>query len=336
MQGVEHNTHKNQQRGSAIEVGESRGDVHERSNDGRHDGDDAQEDGTRQGDSRHDAVEILGRLLTRLHTRNETTVLLDVFRHLVGVHRNSSIEIREGDDQEEEHQVVPETVDIGESSGKSCQGLRLSETSDGHRQEHDGLSEDDRHNTSGIHFQRDVLADATVLTVADNTLGILYRDLTRTLDEGDGAHHHKEQDNQFDDEDQETRAALIETRTAFSGKRTGKTGDDTNHNDQGDTITNTLVGDLLAEPHDEQGTGDEEDDRRDPEEETRIVNAIERRHSGLGQLDKDVLDVTASRIVPEWLTADHDNLKGSVQTLPKREQLDLPVNETLIVELYSK
>ena len=71
----------------------------------------------------------------------------------------------------------------------------------------------------------------------------------------------KEQDDQFDDEDQETRAALIETRTAFSGKRTGKTGDDTNHNDQGDTITNTLVGDLLAEPHDEQGTGDEEDDR---------------------------------------------------------------------------
>lgn len=51
---------------------------------------------------------------------------------------------------------------------------------------------------------------------------------------------------------------------------------------------------------------------------------------------KDVLDVTSSRIVPEWLSADHDNLKGSVNALPKREQLDLPVNETLIVELYSK
>ena len=51
---------------------------------------------------------------------------------------------------------------------------------------------------------------------------------------------------------------------------------------------------------------------------------------------KDVLDVTSSRIVPEWLSADHDNLKGSINALPKREQLDLPVNETLIVELYSK
>ncbi len=51
---------------------------------------------------------------------------------------------------------------------------------------------------------------------------------------------------------------------------------------------------------------------------------------------KDVLDVTNSRIVPEWLSADQENLKGSVNALPKREQLDLPVNETLIVELYSK
>ena len=51
---------------------------------------------------------------------------------------------------------------------------------------------------------------------------------------------------------------------------------------------------------------------------------------------KQVLEVTSTRIVPEWLSADHANLKGSVVTLPKREQLDLPVNETLIVELYSK
>lgn len=51
---------------------------------------------------------------------------------------------------------------------------------------------------------------------------------------------------------------------------------------------------------------------------------------------EQVLEVTSTRIVPEWLSADHDNLKGSVVTLPKREQLDLPVNETLIVELYSK
>lgn len=51
---------------------------------------------------------------------------------------------------------------------------------------------------------------------------------------------------------------------------------------------------------------------------------------------KEVLDVTSSRIVPAWLSADQENLKGSITTLPKREDIEYPVNETLIVELYSK
>ena len=51
---------------------------------------------------------------------------------------------------------------------------------------------------------------------------------------------------------------------------------------------------------------------------------------------KDVLDVTASRIVPEWLSANHDALSGTVISRPKRDQIDIPVEETLIVELYSK
>ena len=51
---------------------------------------------------------------------------------------------------------------------------------------------------------------------------------------------------------------------------------------------------------------------------------------------KDVLDATAGRVVPEWLEADSDNLKGAVQNLPTREVIDVPVDEMLIVELYSK
>ncbi len=51
---------------------------------------------------------------------------------------------------------------------------------------------------------------------------------------------------------------------------------------------------------------------------------------------KDILEVTGSRIVPEWLTADHENLKGTVATRPQREQIDVPVEERFIVELYSK
>ncbi len=51
---------------------------------------------------------------------------------------------------------------------------------------------------------------------------------------------------------------------------------------------------------------------------------------------KDVLDQTHSRVVPAWLTADQENLRGNVISIPTREQIDTPVAETLIVELYSK
>ena len=51
---------------------------------------------------------------------------------------------------------------------------------------------------------------------------------------------------------------------------------------------------------------------------------------------KDILEVTSGRLVPEWLEADQENLKGTVKELPNREAIDVPVNEMLIVELYSK
>lgn len=51
---------------------------------------------------------------------------------------------------------------------------------------------------------------------------------------------------------------------------------------------------------------------------------------------KAILESTAGRLVPEWLESDQENLKGVVKELPTREMIDVPVNEMLIVELYSK
>ncbi len=51
---------------------------------------------------------------------------------------------------------------------------------------------------------------------------------------------------------------------------------------------------------------------------------------------KDVLEVTGARLVPGWLEADQENLAGTVKEMPTRDQIDVPVNEMLIVELYSK
>jgi small subunit ribosomal protein S4 len=51
---------------------------------------------------------------------------------------------------------------------------------------------------------------------------------------------------------------------------------------------------------------------------------------------KDIQEVTGSKVVPQWLELDKDNLTGKVIALPLREDVDLPVEEHLIVELYSK
>ncbi len=51
---------------------------------------------------------------------------------------------------------------------------------------------------------------------------------------------------------------------------------------------------------------------------------------------KDILEATEGRAVPEWLSVDRETLSGRIEELPKREMIDVPVDEMLIVELYSK
>ncbi len=62
---------------------------------------------------------------------------------------------------------------------------------------------------------------------------------------------------------------------------------------------------------------------------------IKEKNKG-SQRYKDILEVTGGRMVPEWLDVDAENLKGAVKELPLREAIDVPVDEMLIVELYSK
>ena len=65
-----------------------------------------------------------------------------------------------------------------------------------------------------------------------------------------------------------------------------------------------------------------------------VIEVKEKRKSS--QRYKDVLEVTAGRMVPAWLDVDQENLRGTVKELPTRDEIDVPVNEMLIVELYSK
>lgn len=51
---------------------------------------------------------------------------------------------------------------------------------------------------------------------------------------------------------------------------------------------------------------------------------------------KDIVEITGGRLVPDWIDVDMEGLKGTVKNLPTREMIDVPVDEMLIVELYSK
>ncbi len=65
------------------------------------------------------------------------------------------------------------------------------------------------------------------------------------------------------------------------------------------------------------------------------VVEIKEKSKGL-QRYKDIAEATNGRLVPEWMDVDQENFKGTIKELPSREVIDVPVDEMLIVELYSK
>ena len=67
-----------------------------------------------------------------------------------------------------------------------------------------------------------------------------------------------------------------------------------------------------------------------------VITVSEKAKNKAGQRFKDILEANNGRAVPAWLEADTENLSGTVKEYPTRDQIDVPVNEVLIVELYSK
>ena len=67
-----------------------------------------------------------------------------------------------------------------------------------------------------------------------------------------------------------------------------------------------------------------------------VIEINEKAKRKAAQRYKDILEVAGARHVPAWLEADQENLKGTVKQVPTRDMIDVPVNEMLIVELYSK
>ena len=74
-----------------------------------------------------------------------------------------------------------------------------------------------------------------------------------------------------------------------------------------------------------------------PSIEVKVGDSVEvRERSRTMQLIQDSMDAVVRRGVPQWLDLEKENLKGMVKNLPVREDLTMPMQEQLVVELYSK
>ena len=74
-----------------------------------------------------------------------------------------------------------------------------------------------------------------------------------------------------------------------------------------------------------------------PSFQVKVGDAVEvRERSKKIQVLQDSLDAVVRRGIPQWLDLEKDNLKGVVKSLPVREDLTMPMQEQLVVELYSK
>ena len=65
------------------------------------------------------------------------------------------------------------------------------------------------------------------------------------------------------------------------------------------------------------------------------VVAVSSKAQSLDKIKANI-EANASRVAPKWLEQDAANFSAKVAARPEREDIDLPINEQLIVELYSK
>ena len=126
--------------------------------------------------------------------------------------------------------------------------IYIRKSNESNRNEHDCLSKNDRHHVSCIYFQRDVLSCTTVLFVTNNFLCILNRNLSCTLYQKNGKSNDKQQDYKFNQEHNQTTSLISHTRNQLLEQRLRQTCNNTHHDNQGDTITNSFVCNSLTKP----------------------------------------------------------------------------------------
>ena len=222
---------------------------------GGENGDCGDEERTGKREVGHHAIDIVGGFLTWLNTGNKTIVALHVFGHLHGIHSDCRVEIGECYNEEDKHDIVENTVGIEELLKYGA--LRLGDIDKHQGYEHDGLSKNDRHHIGREKLEGNVLTSTAHLILSSfNSFSVLYGYLAYCLYQKNGERHDTNQSKQLNEElDESTAFGAGKCRSELFDESHGETRDDTNHNDDGNTVADSAIGDAFTEPQHEHRTG---------------------------------------------------------------------------------
>ena len=239
-------------------------------------GHDAQEDGAEEGQTGQHAAQVLSRGTAGTEAGHEAAVLLQVVGHLHGVELDGSVEVAEREDQQEVDDRVNGAGRVEElqevvPAGPLHPGGRH-EHADGGGDHGDGLREDDGQHAAEVDLDGDEGGLAAVHLPAHHALGVLDGDLALCVVHED--HEHHQQQHAHDDEHTDGGvhggqvglgllgpAGGIGEVVPHTGEQGpdqgGAPGHDTGKEDDGDAVAHTVLGDLLTQPHQEDGAGGE-------------------------------------------------------------------------------
>src|SRR6185312_12711812 len=220
---------------------------------------------THERDTRQHIVYEVRGAFAGTDARNEAAVLAHIVRNVVGTEDDRDIEVGEEDDCHHVQQHIERLrrsqptkklrgiVDVFEREAEQRHVLQKQ------RRRQDGTRENDRHNTTGIDPERQVRRLRVGHAAANHALGVLHRDAPfRALDPADETNDHHHHDHKSKDRDrcQTAPCASFELVVEVTDPAR-QADDDTSEDQQRHAIADAALGNLLAQPHDEGGTGGE-------------------------------------------------------------------------------
>ena len=232
--------------------------------DDREQRDESKEQSADEGNPRQDFSDKISRRLAGTDARDCAVVLTKIIGHFNRIILNGRIEIRKEDNQDEvkdgvKHSIISKQVEEASPEALCIRHKHLDCARDGK----DGACKDDRQNTAETYLDGQVAALSAVHLSADNTLCVLYGDAAlRIVHENDDPDDEKEQDDPQRYQEVKLHLAVGAERPILAelGNGNGHSCHDTGKQQDGNTVSNAILVDLLAEPHHQSRTGCKRED----------------------------------------------------------------------------